>query len=272
MLKEQNEIKLDDNSHNPTENSIKLDVSDLNNTNNQEEPLDSKIRYSSSLSSKNSEPPKPIQEQNVDVLPTLSSQIKTEESMLSPYFQGTLNEPILSTLKRDLLNIWYKMTFVLNPFADQRKKNYHIAQWDLWGPLMFNILLASTLSINSKNKGDMFVLIFMIFWVGSFFIYLNGNLLGAKLGMFNIMCLIGYCMVPLNFCSIIFALGTFHEFLRIIIIVFCCSWSSYSSIGFVKSLVPEDKRTLLIYPIILEYLFLSGVILMTRDIKPKSIN
>ena len=52
MLKEQNEIKLDDNSHNPTENSIKLDVSDLNNTNNQEEPLDSKIRYSSSLSSK----------------------------------------------------------------------------------------------------------------------------------------------------------------------------------------------------------------------------
>ena len=128
MLKEQNEIKLDDNSHNPTENSIKLDVSDLNNTNNQEEPLDSKIRYSSSLSSKNSEPPKPIQEQNVDVLPTLSSQIKTEESMLSPYFQGTLNEPILSTLKRDLLNIWTKMTFVLNPFADQRKKNYHIAQ------------------------------------------------------------------------------------------------------------------------------------------------
>ena len=94
----------------------------MENTNNQEEPLDSKIRYNSSLSSKNEEPPKPIQEQKVDVLPTLSNQIKTEESMVPPYFHGTLNEPILSTLKRDLLNIWYKMPFVLNPFADQRKK------------------------------------------------------------------------------------------------------------------------------------------------------
>ena len=62
-----NEIKLDDSSHNRSENSIKLDVSDLNNTNNQEEPLDSKIRYNSSFSSKNDEPPKPIQEQKVDV-------------------------------------------------------------------------------------------------------------------------------------------------------------------------------------------------------------
>ena len=75
-----NEIKLDDSYHNRSENSIKLDVSDLNNTNNQEEPLDSKLRYNSSLSSKNDEPPKPIQEQKVDVLPTLSNQIKTEES------------------------------------------------------------------------------------------------------------------------------------------------------------------------------------------------
>ena len=201
---------------------------------------------------------------------TPSPSVDSDSYMLNE--KGTLNEPVVETLKRDLFRIGRKMHSVLNPFGDDQNRHKLILQWDLWGPLMFNILLASTLSINSKDKGDMFVLIFMIFWAGSFFIYLNGNLLGAKLGMFNIMCLIGYCMVPLNFCSIIFALGTFHEFLRIIIIVFCCSWSSYSSIGFVKSLVPEDKRTLLIYPIILEYLFLSGVILMTRDIKPKSIN
>lgn len=186
--------------------------------------------------------------------------------------KGTLNEPVSDTLKRDLLRIGIKMYSVLNPFSDSQNRPMLLMQWDLWGPLIFTILLSLTLSIVSqKINGEMFVLVFVIVWAGSFLIYLNGNLLGAKLGMFHIMCMIGYCMVPLNFCSIIFALGTFHEMLRLLIVAFCCAWASYSSIGFVKSCVPEDKRLLMIYPVILEYLFLSGVILMTRA-KPAKIN
>lgn len=186
--------------------------------------------------------------------------------------KGTLNEPVSDTLKRDLLRIGRKMYSVLNPFSDIQNRPMLLMQWDLWGPLIFTILLSLTLSIVSqKINGEMFVLVFVIVWAGSFLIYLNGNLLGAKLGMFHIMCMVGYCMVPLNFCSIIFALGTFHEILRLLIVAFCCTWASYSSIGFVKSCVPEDKRLLMIYPVILEYLFLSGVILMTRA-KPMKIN
>lgn len=186
--------------------------------------------------------------------------------------KGTLNEPVIDTLKRDLLRIGRKMYSVLNPFSDTQNRPMLLMQWDLWGPLVFTILLSLTLSIVSQTiNGQMFVLVFVIVWAGSFLIYLNGNLLGAKLGMFHIMCMVGYCMVPLNFCSIIFALGTFHEILRLLIVGFCCTWASYSSIGFVKSCVPEDKRLLMIYPVILEYLFLSGVILMTRA-KPVKIN
>ena len=199
-----------------------------------------------------------------------SNQISSEE--LKPlgsvestsYNKGTLDESVTETLKRDIFRIGRKMYSVLNPFSNIKDRHKLIMQWDLWGPLIFTILLSCTLSINNKEKGEIFVLVFFIVWFGSFLIYLNGNLLGSKLGMFHIMCLIGYCMVPLNFSSIIFSLANFHDIFRVILVILCCVWSSYSSIGFVKDCVPEEQKILVIYPIILEYLFLSGVIIMTR--------
>ena len=213
-------------------------------------------------------PPAPSQANPIAVPEKPKEPLGSVDSKTFNYYdKGTLDEPVVETLKRDLFRIGRKMYSVLNPFSDVKDRPKLILQWDLWGPLMFTIILACTLSIHNKEKGEMFVLVFLIFWFCSFLIYLNGNLLGAKLGMFHVMCLIGYCMVPLNFCSILFALGSFYEIIRIIIVLFCCVWSSYSSIGFVKACVPEDKRALLIYPVILEYLFLSGVILMTRPQK-----
>ena len=176
--------------------------------------------------------------------------------------KGTLDEAVTETLKRDVFRIGKKLYSVLNPFSNIKDRPKLILQWDLWGPLIFTILLSCTLSINNNEKGEIFVLVFFIFWFGSFLIYLNGNLLGSKLGMFHIMCLIGYCMVPLNFSSILFALGHFHIIFRVIIVIFCCVWSSYSSIGFVKDCIQEEQKLLVIYPIILEYLFLSGVIII----------
>ena len=264
MSKEQNEIKLDDNSHNFTETSIKLDVSDLNNSNNQVEPLDSKIRYTSSLSSKNDEPPKPILEQNVDVL---SSQIKTEESMLPPYVHGTLNEPIISTLKRDLLNIWYKMTFVLNPFADQRKKKYHIAQWDLWGPLIFTTIFSLTTSIEA-GKFE-FVLVFAVFWLGTVMIYFNGIMIGITLSFCSYGCLLGYSLVPLVIASIPFSIFDFNIVIKFLMVLVFGVWSMYVSLRFMKAKVKMEKMFLVMYPICLFYLFFMGFLLTNHEVEKK---
>ena len=57
----------------------------------------------------------------------------------SHHIEGTLNEQISTTLKRDLVNIWMKLRMVLNPKMD--KENI-LREWDLWGPLLLCLLLA----------------------------------------------------------------------------------------------------------------------------------
>ena len=91
--------------------------------------------------------------------------------------KGTLDESVTETLKRDVFRIGKKLYSVLNPFSNIKDRPKLILQWDLWGPLIFTILLSCTLSINNNEKGEIFVLVFFIFWFGSFLIYLNGNLL-----------------------------------------------------------------------------------------------
>ena len=72
-------------------------------------------------------------------------------------------------------------------------------------------------------------------------------------------------MFPLNISSIILMIYKFHEIFRILIVIFGCFWSSFSASGFLKSSVDEENvRGLVLYPVILLYLFLAGVILMNR--------
>ena len=176
-----------------------------------------------------------------------------------------LNEPITDSLKRDLFLIYNKLKYVINPYLSNKEKNKHIKQWDLFGPLIFTLLLSFTLAIRGKNKGEIFTLIFIIFWFGSFLVYINTHLLEVKISIFHIFCLLGYCLFPLNISSFILMLYNFHEIIRILIIVFCCFWSSISASSFLNSIVDNNEiRGLVLYPSILLYLFISGVILMNR--------
>ena len=176
-----------------------------------------------------------------------------------------LTEPISDSLKRDLFLIYTKLKYVINPFKSNNEKNKHIKQWDLWGPLLFTCLLSITLAIRANQKEDIFILIFVIFWIGSLLVFINSHLLEIKLSIFHIFCLLGYCMFPLNISALILMAFKFHEFFRIIIIILGCVWSTFSASGFLKSIIDEDDiRGLVLYPVILLYLFLSGVILMNR--------
>ena len=99
--------------------------------------------------------------------------------------KNTLNESILTTIKRDLSLIYTKMKYVVNPFISKELKNNHIWQWDLWGPLLFNMFLAFNLSIDTKEKSQMTTLFFLIFWVGGVILYLNANFWVLKLVFFK---------------------------------------------------------------------------------------
>ena len=87
--------------------------------------------------------------------------------------ENFLDESIITTIKRDLKLIFYKLKYILNPLSSPVDKKYHIMIWDLWGPLIFITILSCTLSMSSKDKPNVMVSVFSIFWIGSALIYLN---------------------------------------------------------------------------------------------------
>ena len=179
--------------------------------------------------------------------------------------KSTLNESIMTTINRDLLLIYTKIKYVVNPFISRDQKNIQIRQWDLWGPLVLNMTLAFTLSFNTKEKSQMTTLIFVIFWLGGVILFLNANFLGVKTSIFQMLCLLGYCLFPLNLAAIFVTLFSFNDILRLIIVIFNLLWSIYSSSDYLKIMINPEQRYLVLYPCILFYLYISWFIFSAKD-------
>ena len=130
------------------------------------------------------------------------------------------------------------------------------------------ILLCSLLSIetdtNSTEGNLIFEIIFIVVWGGAAVISMNGTLLGGKISIFQCVCLLGYCLFPLVICAIInlFIGHVVHVIFRLIYGGVAFLWCTYSSLHFIKELVPEDRKELAMYPICLFYLFLSWFIVL----------
>ena len=179
--------------------------------------------------------------------------------------KDTLNEPIITTINRDLLLIYTKIKYVVNPFIQRERKNTQIRQWDLWGPLVLNITLAITLSFNTKEKSQMTTLIFVIFWLGGVILFLNANFLGVKTSIFQMLCLLGYCLFPLNLAAIIVTIFNLNDIFRLIIVILNLVWSIYSSSDYLKIMINPDQRYLVLYPCILFYLYISWFIFSAKN-------
>ena len=178
--------------------------------------------------------------------------------------QGTLDESVYATISRDFSMIYNKLKYVINPFISREMKYNHIRQWDLWGPLLLNLILASTLALNTKEKGQITSLIFIIFWLGGVAIYLNNYFLEVKASIFQIFCLLGYCLFPLNIAAIIVTIINSYDIIRLIVVGFTCFWSIYSSSDFLSTITNQDQRYLVLYPCILFYLYISWFIISTK--------
>ncbi len=112
------------------------------------------------------------------------------------YVHNSLNEPIMTSLARDLNRIYGKLKVVALPVASEAK-NKELKQWDLWGPFIICLLLGAILCFTSKkNSGLVFSMIFIIMWIGAMIITMNSSLLGGKLTLMQCICLLGYCTFP----------------------------------------------------------------------------
>ena len=115
---------------------------------------------------------------------------------------NTLDEPKRVSLKRDLNDILAKTKVALFPMV---KKNYKLLQeWDFCGPLIFSLLLGLILSFqrNDENSGLVFILIFIIVWVGGLIVSLNSQF-RSKFKYFSMYLCFRILYVCYSFSSII---------------------------------------------------------------------
>ena len=164
--------------------------------------------------------------------------------------KSTLDEPITTTLKRDLINILNKIKYVAVPKMTEKKLE-ELYNWDLWGPLIFCFLYSIALSTgNTNSETSIFVLIFTIFWVGGFVITFNEKFLGSNIGICQTLSLLGYGMFPIIVAGIIIGFcGINNIYIKLILVIVGLIWSILASHGFFSSLVEPDKKMLAVFPV-----------------------
>lgn len=173
----------------------------------------------------------------------------------------TLDEPVWDTVRRDLTQIGIKLRHVLLPTESQDQ----LREWDLWGPLLLCLVLAISMSwgASQTQKGLVFAAVFVIIWCGAGIVTVNGALLGGKISFFQSVCVLGYCIFPLNIASV---LGHFwsNKVFRTIVVLLAFAWATRASVGFMAQLMPDHKRALGVYPVFLFYLTLSWMVFITE--------
>merc|ERR1719204_377426 len=180
-------------------------------------------------------------------------EVKTPVYELPEQPVATLNEPITDTIMRDVQRIAKFTKLVLIP-----KDNSRMLDWDLWGPLVFSLILATTMSW--ERSGDdsalAFTLVFVTVGLGSIVVTINAKLIGGTASFFQSVCVLGYCVVPLNVAAI-FCLLFSNGFMRTFFCGLGFVWSVKASIGFIAPFVPVGRKFLGVYPLVLFYLSLS---------------
>jgi len=187
---------------------------------------------------------------------------------IDPKNLNTLDEPVLDTLKRDLHMIWFKLKYVLHPRMREEAAK-ELRNWDLWGPLLLCLLLATFLSVKTAEAGEtIFGIVFVVIWAGAAILAINAQLLGGKISFFQSVCVLGYCVFPINLCCAVLKIleliiGGIPFLITLVICACAYLWSTYSSVGFIKALVTEDKKMLAAYPVMLFYLFLTWFVVFS---------
>ena len=144
------------------------------------------------------------------------------------YVHNSLNEPIMTSLMRDLNRIYAKLKIVALPVSSEAK-NKELKQWDLWGPFIICLLLGTILCFTTKkNSGLVFSMIFIVMWIGAIVITMNSSLLGGKLTLMQCICLLGYCTFPCVVASLFnrVILSFMSSFAKLIIVFVSFVWST----------------------------------------------
>ncbi|PNW80702.1 hypothetical protein CHLRE_07g326400v5 [Chlamydomonas reinhardtii] len=188
--------------------------------------------------------------------PTLASSTATAAPPAIPD-EYTLDESIWKTIWRDIVTIGRNLRSVLIPvnwkFHGQAQA---LRNWDLWGPLVFMLVLAIVLSLGEANASAVFAMVFAEVALGAIVLTINVILLGGELVFFQAVCLLGYCLFPLVVAAIICA-SIANKWIRCLVTLGCLAWASVATIPFIGNAVPRGRKMLAVYPVMLMYVSLA---------------
>ncbi|KAF8126900.1 hypothetical protein EV363DRAFT_1267549 [Boletus edulis] len=174
----------------------------------------------------------------------------------------TLDEPVITTITRDLLSIYSKLVQVLYPRKATGREV--LRDWDLWGPLLLSLALGMMLSVNAPASQALgvFTSVVVIVAVGSLVVTIQAKLLGGRVSFFQGLCVLGYCIAPLDIAALISCFVRII-WVRVPIALAAWAWCIWASINFLDGTKIEQQRILLaVYPLLLFYFVLAWMILI----------
>ena len=134
------------------------------------------------------------------------------------------------------------------------------------------------LSVNSVNSSSAFNSIFVVIWAGASAVTLNAQLLGGKMSFFQSVCVLGYCICPLNVACLL-CLFFSNVLLRSLFVMAAIGWAVFgfshdliflselisfvAAVGFLTEPRLSSRKALAVYPIFLFYIILGWIILVS---------
>merc|ERR1712146_494496 len=118
---------------------------------------------------------------------------------------------------------------------------------DLWGPLLVCLSLSILLSFSAPTEQGalVFAAVFFVVWFGSAIVTLNAQLLGGTISFFQSLCILGYCVFPLDMAAFVsFALSiAFKSFiLKSILVTIGFVWSTRASVIFIGQVISPQRN------------------------------
>ncbi|KIM24431.1 hypothetical protein M408DRAFT_331796 [Serendipita vermifera MAFF 305830] len=175
----------------------------------------------------------------------------------------TLDEPITTTMGRDLLSIYSKLVQVLYPRRSGESRQV-LRDWDLWGPLILCLGLGVMLSINAPANQSLpiFSSVIVLISVGSVVVTLQAQLLGGRVSFLQALCVLGYCIAPLDIAALV-ACFIRVIYVRVPVCILCWAWCVWAAVNFFDGTKIEASRIMLaVYPLLLFYFILAWMILI----------
>ena len=132
--------------------------------------------------------------------------------------------------------------------------------------------------------------VFVLVWFGAAIISVNAQLLGGSISFFQSVCILGYCVFPLDgksfiyfsvfphifphralskstvacfICLVFKVLFTSALLVKFVVVVVGFFWSTRASVVFMSQVISAERKALAVYPVFFFYSFIAWMVLIS---------